>query len=79
MKILFFAQLRQASGFSELEFHLTEPVTAKNLWDRLQETLPKLKEVRLPLKIARNQELVAWDTLLNPEDEVAFLPPVSGG
>ncbi|HOW65622.1 MAG TPA: MoaD/ThiS family protein [Candidatus Paceibacterota bacterium] len=79
MKILFFAQLREVSGFSELELRLSDPVSARELWERLQQMLPRLREIKVPLQVACNQELVGWETRLNPQDEVAFLPPVSGG
>jgi len=41
--------------------------------------IPELAKYRSSVVASRNQEFVAWDTVLHSGDEVAFLPPVSGG
>jgi len=40
---------------------------------------PELARFRASLVASRNQEFAAWNTPLHSGDEVAFLPPVSGG
>jgi molybdopterin converting factor small subunit len=79
MKVLFFAQLSQATGAREIELSVATPLDGRRLWELLKEQYPGLDDVRVPLRIARDGEFVAWEAELRNEHEVAFIPPVSGG
>lgn len=73
----YFASLRESRGL-EQETLLTDVLTAGHLYAELKErhafTLPEEA-----LRVAVNGTFVTWQTPLNDQDRVAFIPPVSGG
>lgn len=78
IRVLLFAGLREQAGWAVREWcpgpSLDGAPTAHELWERLE--LPgQVGEVR----VAINQQFASADTLLHPGDELAFLPPISGG
>lgn len=81
MRILFFAQLKDATGHAELHWEDTTALTPNQLWDRLEQRWPALAVHRPTTRPARNGEYIELheDTLLQPGDEVALILPVSGG
>lgn len=56
-----------------------EGATARAIFDTLAKEFPALEAARSSTMLARNQEFAAADALLAEGDEVALLPPVSGG
>ncbi len=48
-------------------------------WRRLLDCLPEFESFRTSIRLARNHEFLAPGALLLPGDEVALIPPVSGG
>ncbi|MCX6893985.1 MAG: MoaD/ThiS family protein [Verrucomicrobia bacterium] len=78
MKILFFAHLRDATGCAEIERHFGA-VDAAGLWDRLIAEFPALGKFRPGVRLARNGEYVDPGAHFSDADEVALIPPVSGG
>jgi len=79
MRILFFAQLKDATGQSEAELVLGESVDAEGLWQILVGVHPALGCFRNSVRLARNCEYVGLDARFSDADEVALIPPVSGG
>lgn len=79
MRILFFAQLKDATGQSEIEWPTTEPLGAADLWARLEQHWPAVAAHRRATRLARNGEYARPDEAFQPGDEVALIPPVSGG
>ncbi|RME92056.1 MAG: MoaD/ThiS family protein [Verrucomicrobia bacterium] len=79
MRILFFAQLKDVTGRAELEWPEAAAMSPAQLWDRLEQLWPAISVHRPATRLARNGEYVGGDTLLEPGDEVALIPPVSGG
>lgn len=81
MEILvrFFAAYRELAGLRETEVELPSGATAADLVDRILEVYPKLAGHRQAMILAVNQEFVELDAPLRAGDEVALLPPVSGG
>lgn len=77
--IRLFARLRDIVGRSELEEELPEPATIADAWKRLVERRPELSAYASSVSCARNEEYARWDVALSDGDEIAFLPPVSGG
>ena len=78
IRICLFAGLREQAGWAEQHVPLAaaaqEPLTPEHLWNSLQ--LPgALSSVR----IAINHQFADPQTPLQPGDELAFLPPISGG
>jgi molybdopterin converting factor subunit 1 len=79
MRVLFFAQLKDATGCDSTELAPPSPLTSGQLWTLLLEQFPNLSAHRAQVRLARNWEYAAPDTLFKVNDEVALIPPVSGG
>lgn len=79
MRILFFAQVKDATGRSEIEWHHPDALTSDQLWERLLREFPALAAHRPVVRLARNGAYAMADEQFEPGDEVALIPPVSGG
>lgn len=79
IRIKFFAILRERTGRSEATTEIAAGSTVADLWLQLQGEYPKLDVPGIRLLYAVNQNYVSADHKLNDNDEVVFLPPVSGG
>ena len=80
VRIRLFAQLRECAGSNSIEAELADGATVADALRKLAAG-PPLDELlaRLPVRMAVNRELVSADTPLRAGDELALLPPVSGG
>lgn len=79
VRIKFFAILRERAGTSEVAKEIAEGSTVEDLWRQLQRDYPKLDVPGIRLLYAVNQDYVGLDHKLKDQDEVVFVPPVSGG
>ena len=79
VKVLFFGRLKDIVGQSGDSLDLADASTIEELFALYSTRIPELAKYRSSVVASRNQEFVAWDTVLHSGDEVAFLPPVSGG
>lgn len=79
VKVLFFGRLKEIAGRAEEVIEAVDGSTIEQLFSQYVTRLPELARYRSSLVASRNQEFAAWDTALHSGDEVAFLPPVSGG
>ena len=79
VKVLFFGRLKEIVGHAEQGVDLTDGATMEELFARLAVGHPELARFRPSLVASCNQEFASWATPLHSGDEVAFLPPVSGG
>ena len=79
VKLLFFAGQRDIVGQSEVHMRLEPGTTLGTLWEQLTADHPQLKKYHGHVLYAVNQEFSPPATVLNDGDEVAFVPPVSGG
>lgn len=77
IKVRLFATYREKVGRGELEMEVEEGATIGALAQRLEKDFPQLR--LRPLIAALNSQYVEPDALLREGDEVAFLPPMSGG
>lgn len=77
--IRLFARLREIAGGSELQRELPEGATAHTAWDALVGEFPALADYAKAVSCAVNEEYARLATPLKDGDEIAFLPPVSGG
>jgi molybdopterin converting factor subunit 1 len=77
--IRLFARLRDITGAAELVRDVPGPATAQTVWDGMVTEQPRLAEYGRALSVAVNAEYARMSTKLADGDEVAFLPPVSGG
>lgn len=74
-----FARLRELSGRSELQREVPDGVDARAVWSGLTAEYPALAPYTTSISCAVNEEYAKLTTRLKDGDEVAFLPPVSGG
>jgi molybdopterin converting factor small subunit len=79
MKVIFFAQSREAAGCAECHLEVERPVVVEELWDRLVQKFSGLAALRPTARLARGQVYLAPDAVLAPQEEVAVIPAVSGG
>ncbi len=79
IKLRFFASLRERLGRSEDSCEVPEGTTVRTVWEALKQEHPTLVEVERSLAFAVAQEYVDGDHPLHDNDELAFIPPVSGG
>jgi len=79
IKVLFFGPAHDTTGFDEEELDLAEGQTLSDLRRRYEARFPRLAEMSASCVVAVNQEVREANSCLEDGDEVAFLPPVSGG
>lgn len=79
VKVLFFGRLREIVGRAEDSAELPEGSPIEALFSRYGASHPELVRFRASLVASHNREFAAWSTPLHSGDEIAFLPPVSGG
>ena len=79
VRVLFFGVLKNMVGKSEEVIELSEGASVRDLIVCYESKIPQLKESLPSLALAVNQQYVGPETKLKPGDEMALLPPVSGG
>ena len=79
VRVKLFAMLRERAGAADALHDVPEGTTVRGLWDMLRREHPGLAGVDLKLLHAVNSEYVGLEQPLADGDEVAFIPPVSGG
>ena len=79
VQILFFGLVKDVVGRSQESLEVAEGSSLESVFDNFAERYPKLKELRKSLVLARNQQFSSGAETLQDGDEIAFLPPVSGG
>jgi molybdopterin converting factor subunit 1 len=77
--IRLFARLRELVGSGELQRELPAGATARTAWETLTAEFPSLAAHESSVSCAVNEDYARLTTALQDGDEVAFLPPVSGG
>lgn len=80
VKVLFFGLLRDVTGTGEDILDLPHPgPTLETVFQHYASLHPRLAELRRSIVIAQNQAFADPASLVSDGDEIAFLPPVSGG
>jgi len=74
-----FARLREQAGTDAESVELPTGSTVSDVYEALRKLHPALVADRNAVRAALNQEFVEWDADVADGDEVAFIPPVSGG
>ena len=79
VRVRLFALQRELAGTRELSLELADGATVETSWAAVVERHPVLAPGRPSVRFARNGEYADATTALADGDEVAFIPPVSGG
>ena len=79
VKVLFFGQLKDVTGRSEDRLDLAEGALLEGVFRHYAAQFPKIAEMARSIVMARNHEFAALSCPIGDVDEIAFLPPVSGG
>jgi molybdopterin converting factor subunit 1 len=79
MRVLFFAQLKDVTSCDAVELAMPSPADAEQLWKILIGKFPALADHQKNVRLARNWEYAGVETRFANADEVALIPPVSGG
>ncbi|MEQ9411091.1 MAG: molybdopterin converting factor subunit 1 [Fuerstiella sp.] len=79
VEVQLFAAARDAAGQSPLKIRLPPQATVAELRSALISTAPALKPLADTLLVAVNNQFATDDQVVQPGDEVACFPPVSGG
>ena len=79
MTIRLFARLRELVGAGELDREVPNGATVRTVWDDLVRDFPQIAPYAESMSCAVNIEYARMTTAVSDGDEVAFLPPVSGG
>ena len=80
VRVRLFATLRERAGRDSVDIHLNEGATVADALTELAR-LPELAGIleRLPVQMAVNREYAGSETRLAAHDELALIPPISGG
>jgi molybdopterin converting factor subunit 1 len=79
IRVRLFAIQRELAGAREIALDLPPGATIEAAWTALVERHPVLAPGRPAVRFARNGEYTDPETVLDDGDELAIIPPVSGG
>jgi molybdopterin synthase catalytic subunit len=79
VQVLFFGLLRDITGRSDDVLEMAEGSRLQDLFDHYARQYPRLSGLASSIVLARNQAFETPEALMADGDEIAFLPPVSGG
>jgi len=80
VKVLYFASIKERLGKESEEIEVADGDKIETLIDQIKKENEKAKSIETrSFLFAVNQEIVNSDTVLKPNDEIAILPPLSGG
>jgi molybdopterin converting factor subunit 1 len=77
--VRFFAVLRERLGQAAAQVQLAPDATVAMVWEAIVAERPELRDLRAAIRFAVNGQYATPETRLHDGDEVAFLPPMSGG
>ncbi len=79
VKVLFFGMLKDIVGRSEEHIEVADGSRLESVFARYAGRFPRLTDLESSIVLACNQEFCDRSAALHEGDEIAFLPPVSGG
>jgi MoaE-MoaD fusion protein len=79
VRVLFFGMLKELAGKSGDEIEVCDGASVRDVLAHYASQVPRLKPSLASIAAAVNQQYAGPDTKLNDNDEIALLPPVSGG
>ena len=79
VRVLMFGPVRDIVGAAELALDVAEPYTGTAAFDALVAQYPALGPWRESVRLAVNCDYAPFDRTIETNDELSFIPPVSGG
>ena len=79
VRVRFFARLREQAGVEIEPLQVAPGSTLGDVYEAMRKRHPALEADRKAVRGAVNQEFASWDAVVSDGDEIAFIPPVSGG
>jgi len=79
VRVLFFGVLKELAGKSADDIDLRDGASVRDVLLHYESRIPQLKASLSSVALAVNQQYASPDEQLQPDDEIAMLPPVSGG
>ncbi len=80
VRVRLFAVLRERAGSDSIEVELDEGATVADALEQLSGSGPLAELLeRMPVRMAVNRDYASPETPLGPGDELALIPPISGG
>jgi len=79
LSIKLFASIRHSMNSDEIQIDIDNEITVLQMKKILFETFPNLKKSKIPFFVAVNHKYAADYDVMGINDEIALIPPVSGG
>jgi len=79
VKVLFFGPAKDVTGLSHHVYTIEDHTTLQSIIIKLYADFPKAKEVLDLCSFVINKDFASPETVLKDQDQIAVLPPVSGG
>ena len=79
MKIKLFATLKERAGAPDIDVEMPAATTVRELRASISRQYPSLAELVARSVVSVNREFAFNEDVVQPKDEVALFPPVSGG
>jgi molybdopterin converting factor subunit 1 len=79
LRVLLFGPVRAQVGVEDCRISCANRISTDDLWVQLIVLFPALAPLRSTVRLARNGEFLCGDEPLRAGDEIALIPPVSGG